>query len=33
VKLDAELLKMIDEIFDPVIVRDPAKTVSPNPRA
>ena len=32
VKLDAELLKKIDEILDPVIVRDPAKTVSPSKR-
>ncbi len=32
VKLDADLLKKIDEILDPVIERDPAKTVSPNPR-
>lgn len=29
VKLDAELLKRIDEILDPVIERDPAKTQSP----
>jgi aryl-alcohol dehydrogenase-like predicted oxidoreductase len=33
VKLDTVLLKKIDEILDPVIERDPAKTVSPNPRA
>jgi aryl-alcohol dehydrogenase-like predicted oxidoreductase len=32
VKLDAELLKRIDEILDPVIERDPAKTVSPRRR-
>jgi voltage-dependent potassium channel beta subunit len=32
VKLDAGLLKRIDEILDPVIERDPAKTVSPAER-
>jgi aryl-alcohol dehydrogenase-like predicted oxidoreductase len=32
VKLDAGLLKRIDEILDPVIERDPAKTTSPRPR-
>jgi aryl-alcohol dehydrogenase-like predicted oxidoreductase len=32
VKLDAELLKRIDEIVDPVVVRDPAKTESPRRR-
>ena len=32
VKLDAGLLKRIDEILDPVIERDPAKTVSPAQR-
>jgi aryl-alcohol dehydrogenase-like predicted oxidoreductase len=32
VKLDAELLKRIDEVLDPVIERDPAKTVSPPTR-
>jgi len=29
VKLDAELLKRIDEILDPVVERDPARTQSP----
>jgi aryl-alcohol dehydrogenase-like predicted oxidoreductase len=29
VKLDADLLKKIDEALDPVIERDPAKTKSP----
>jgi aryl-alcohol dehydrogenase-like predicted oxidoreductase len=29
VRLDTELLKRIDEIVDPVVVRDPAKTQSP----
>ena len=29
VKLDADLLKAIDEILDPIAERDPAKTVSP----
>jgi aryl-alcohol dehydrogenase-like predicted oxidoreductase len=29
VKLDADLLKAIDAIIDPVVERDPAKTVSP----
>ncbi|MEV0648350.1 aldo/keto reductase family protein [Phytomonospora sp. NPDC050363] len=32
VKLDADALKAIDEILDPVIERDPAKTVSPAKR-
>jgi aryl-alcohol dehydrogenase-like predicted oxidoreductase len=32
VKLDAELMKRIDEILDPVIVRDPALTRSPRKR-
>jgi aryl-alcohol dehydrogenase-like predicted oxidoreductase len=32
VKLDADLLKKIDEIVDPVAERDPAKTVSPAQR-
>ena len=32
VKLDAGLLKRIDDILDPVIERDPAKTVSPATR-
>jgi aryl-alcohol dehydrogenase-like predicted oxidoreductase len=32
VRLDAELLKAIDEALDPVIDRDPAKTVSPPTR-
>jgi aryl-alcohol dehydrogenase-like predicted oxidoreductase len=32
VKLDAGLLKRIDEILDPVVERDPAKTVSPAER-
>jgi hypothetical protein len=29
VKLDADLLKAIDEIVEPVVERDPAKTESP----
>ncbi|WBB79932.1 aldo/keto reductase family protein [Micromonospora sp. WMMD882] len=32
VKLDAELLKAIDEIVDPIVERDPAKTESPKQR-
>jgi aryl-alcohol dehydrogenase-like predicted oxidoreductase len=32
VKLDADLLKSIDEIVEPVVERDPAKTVSPSKR-
>jgi aryl-alcohol dehydrogenase-like predicted oxidoreductase len=32
VKLDADLMKAIDEIVDPVVERDPAKTVSPERR-
>jgi aryl-alcohol dehydrogenase-like predicted oxidoreductase len=32
VKLDADLLKAIDEILEPVVVHDPAKTVSPAKR-
>jgi len=32
VKLDAELLKRIDDVLGPVVVRDPAKTVSPSKR-
>ncbi len=32
VQLDADLLKKIDEILDPVVERDPAKTVSPAQR-
>ncbi|MCW2792042.1 MAG: aldo/keto reductase [Nocardioides sp.] len=32
VKLDAALLKRIDEIVDPVVVRDPSKTDSPRRR-
>ena len=32
VKLEDDLLKAIDEIVDPVVERDPAKTVSPNRR-
>jgi len=32
VKLDAELLKRIDEILEPVVVRDPALTRSPDRR-
>jgi aryl-alcohol dehydrogenase-like predicted oxidoreductase len=31
-KLDAELLKRIDEVLDPVVERDPAKTTSPERR-
>jgi len=31
-KLDADLLKAIDEALDPVIERDPAKTESPSAR-
>jgi len=32
VRLDAAILRRIDEILDPVIVRDPAKTASPAAR-
>ena len=32
VKLDAELLKAIDEAVDPIVERDPAKTESPSER-
>jgi aryl-alcohol dehydrogenase-like predicted oxidoreductase len=32
VTLDGELLKRIDDILDPVVQRDPAKTVSPPQR-
>ena len=32
VRLDADLLKQIDEILDPVVERDPAKTKSPSRR-
>jgi aryl-alcohol dehydrogenase-like predicted oxidoreductase len=32
VKLDADLLKAIDEILDPIVERDPAKTESPTSR-
>ena len=32
VKLEADLLKAIDEVLDPVVERDPAKTVSPASR-
>jgi aryl-alcohol dehydrogenase-like predicted oxidoreductase len=32
VRLDAELMKRIDEILEPVIVRDPALTRSPRHR-
>jgi voltage-dependent potassium channel beta subunit len=32
VRLDPELLKRIDDILEPVVERDPAKTVSPRPR-
>jgi aryl-alcohol dehydrogenase-like predicted oxidoreductase len=32
VKLDADLLKAIDEIVDPIVERDPAKTASPSHR-
>ncbi|MFV2111014.1 aldo/keto reductase family protein [Micromonospora sp. LOL_025] len=32
VKLDAELLKSIDEIIDPIVERDPARTESPAER-
>jgi Predicted oxidoreductases (related to aryl-alcohol dehydrogenases) len=32
VKLDADLLKAIDEVLDPVVERDPAKTQSPPTR-
>ena len=33
VKLDADLLKAIDEVVEPVVERDPAKTVSPQRRS
>jgi aryl-alcohol dehydrogenase-like predicted oxidoreductase len=32
VKLDAELLKAIDEVMEPIVERDPAKTESPRKR-
>ncbi|GAT64972.1 aldo/keto reductase family protein [Planomonospora sp. ID91781] len=32
VKLDAEVLKKIDDVLDPIVERDPAKTVSPPKR-
>jgi aryl-alcohol dehydrogenase-like predicted oxidoreductase len=32
VKLDADLLKAIDDVLDPIVVRDPAKTQSPKTR-
>jgi aryl-alcohol dehydrogenase-like predicted oxidoreductase len=32
VRLDAELMKRIDEVLEPVIVRDPALTRSPRNR-
>jgi aryl-alcohol dehydrogenase-like predicted oxidoreductase len=32
VRLDADLLKAIDEIVEPIVERDPAKTVSPETR-
>jgi aryl-alcohol dehydrogenase-like predicted oxidoreductase len=32
VKLDTDLLKAIDEIFDPIVVRDPHETKSPRER-
>lgn len=32
VQLDASALKAVDEVLDPAVMRDPAKTVSPNPR-
>ncbi|HEX8303689.1 MAG TPA: aldo/keto reductase [Jatrophihabitans sp.] len=32
VKLDADLLKAIDQVIDPIAERDPAKTVSPAQR-
>jgi hypothetical protein len=32
VRLDAELMKHIDEILEPVIIRDPALTRSPRQR-
>jgi aryl-alcohol dehydrogenase-like predicted oxidoreductase len=32
VKLDADLLKAIDEVLDPIVERDPGKTVSPPSR-
>jgi aryl-alcohol dehydrogenase-like predicted oxidoreductase len=32
VKLDADLLKAIDEVMDPIVERDPARTTSPSER-
>jgi aryl-alcohol dehydrogenase-like predicted oxidoreductase len=32
VKLDGELLKAIDEVLEPIVERDPAKTTSPSTR-
>jgi aryl-alcohol dehydrogenase-like predicted oxidoreductase len=31
-KLEAELMKRIDAIIEPVVIRDPTLTTSPNPR-
>ncbi len=33
VKLDAEVLRRIDEVIDPIVERDPAKTATPPKRA
>ena len=33
VKLDAEIMKKIDAVLGSIPEKDPAKTVSPNPRA
>jgi aryl-alcohol dehydrogenase-like predicted oxidoreductase len=32
VKLDADLLKAIDDVLDPIVVRDPSQTQSPKQR-
>ena len=31
-KLDAELMQRIDEVLEPIVIRDPKLTTSPNPR-
>jgi aryl-alcohol dehydrogenase-like predicted oxidoreductase len=33
VRLDPELLKRIDDVLEPIVERDPAKTISPRQRA
>jgi aryl-alcohol dehydrogenase-like predicted oxidoreductase len=33
IKLDADLLSKIDEVLDPVVQRDPARTLRSSPKA